>query len=263
MLRFASLGSGSKGNATLVSEGRHRVLIDCGFSVTETVRRLARLGVEPQQLDAVFLTHEHSDHSSGVSALCRKYQLPLYTSWGTHAALQQRADVSLLQVFHIACGQEVRIGGMRIEPVTVPHDAREPLQFLIHSTQHKLGILTDLGSITSHVVSRFTGCTALLLECNHDLEMLHDGPYPPRLKQRVSSDWGHLSNDQAHSLLQSIGTRSLRYLVLAHISEQNNSEEKVLQSIAGLDTVEVTTLLAKQNRGFDWLELEECLAVPY
>lgn len=251
-MRFASLGSGSKGNATLVQAGATLVMVDCGFSLRETLRRLARLGVDPASLDAILVTHEHSDHASGVAALSRKFEIPIHLSYGTHGTgrVDGGHDYSLFN-----SEEELCIGELAIKAVAVPHDAAEPCQFRFSWRDCTLGILTDLGSITPHVIENYSACQALLLEFNHDLPMLMDGAYPAHLKRRVAGDWGHLNNDQAADLLQRIDCARLRHLVVAHVSEKNNSrqlaEDAVTGALQSLDSV----VFAEQQAGFDWLEL--------
>jgi phosphoribosyl 1,2-cyclic phosphodiesterase len=250
-VQFASLGSGSKGNATLVRSGDALVMVDCGFSLRDTLRRLARLSVEPSQLDAILVTHEHSDHSSGVAALSRKFQIPVYLTHGTSRS--GRCDESYEhRLFN--CGEDFSIGNLLIKAIAVPHDAAEPCQYRISSGGSSLGILTDLGSITPHVVDSFRACDSLLLEFNHDLSMLQNGSYPPGLKRRVGGDWGHLNNQQAVQLLRQIDGVALHNLVVAHISENNNcrelAERELLTLLDSLDQV----IFAEQAAGFDWLE---------
>jgi phosphoribosyl 1,2-cyclic phosphodiesterase len=251
-VRFASLGSGSKGNATLVGAGDTLVMIDCGFSLRETIRRLASRGVEPQQVDAILVTHEHSDHSSGVAALSRKYQIPVYLTHGTSST--GRCDNSFeLRCFN--CEDSFEIGGLGVKAVTVPHDAVEPCQFRLTWQDRTLGVLTDLGSITPHVVDNYRACHGLLLEFNHDLPMLMAGQYPPQLKRRVGGDWGHLNNEQAADFLQQIDVAELAHLVVAHVSENNNSRDKAERALlSALDSLD-RVVFAGQAQGFDWLEL--------
>ena len=251
-MRFASLGSGSKGNATLVQTDRSLVMIDCGFSVRETTRRLARLGLEPKQLDAILVTHEHSDHSSGVAGLSRRYEVPVYLTHGTRDS--GRCDGSF-DMLPFNCGEVFEVGDLRVEAVAVPHDAAEPCQYRLACAGKALGVLTDLGSITPHVVDSFRHCHGLLLEFNHDLPMLLDGDYPPPLKRRVGGDWGHLNNEQAAGFLQQIDASALDHLVVAHVSEHNNCRHKTEQALlTALDTLE-GVVWANQREGFGWLEL--------
>lgn len=227
-------------------------MIDCGFSMRETIRRMDVLGVEPHQLDAILVTHEHSDHSSGVATLSRKFEIPVYLTHGT--ASTGRCEGGYREhLFN--CDESFTIGELVIEAISVPHDAAEPCQYRLSSEERSLGILTDLGSLTPHVINSYRGCSSLLLEFNHDLEMLEDGPYPYALKKRVGGDWGHLNNEQAAELLQQIDGRSLQQVVVAHISEKNNSrsrtESALLSALGSLDSV----VFADQKGGFDWLEL--------
>jgi len=251
-VRFASLGSGSKGNATLVQAGDALVMIDCGFSLRETTRRLARLGLVPEQLSAILVTHEHSDHCSGVAALSRKHRLPVFLTHGT--ARSGRCDGAFeLRCFN--CEDRFDVCGLTVDAVTVPHDAAEPCQYRLEAAGRSLGILTDLGSITRHVISRYTGCDSLMLEFNHDVAMLRDGDYPAHLKRRVGGDWGHLNNEQAESFLRQIDSSSLRHLVVAHISEKNNARELAERSLVRvLDNLDAV-IWAHQTEGFGWIDV--------
>jgi phosphoribosyl 1,2-cyclic phosphodiesterase len=252
-VRFASLGSGSRGNGTLVQSGETLVLVDCGFSLRETESRLQRLGVGGEDIDAVLVTHEHTDHCSGVARLSRKYQLPVYLTRGTWASgrCERVADV---QYFH--SDSPFTIGSLTVAPVAVPHDAREPCQFVFRSGDKCLGLLTDLGSVTPAVTGHYRECQALLLECNHDPDMLWQGAYPMPLKKRVGGDWGHLNNHQAAELLTQLQADLLQHLVIAHISEQNNSRERVEAALAGVFTSIESVTWADQALGFDWLVVQ-------
>ncbi|GAA5175026.1 MBL fold metallo-hydrolase [Modicisalibacter zincidurans] len=250
VLSFASLGSGSKGNATLVSDGETQVLVDCGFGLRETEKRLARYGLHPRQLAAVLVTHEHGDHISGVGALARRHGLPVYLTAGT---LLSRRLGEVAQHRLIVPQVRFAIAGLEIDPITVPHDAREPVQFRFHARQRTLGVLTDLGHPSEHVIARFQRCDALLLECNHDPRMLVDGPYPPRLKRRVGGNWGHLANAQARTLLTRIGLDRLQRIVCSHLSEHNNRPELAREALVPLlDGDESRLVVSAQDRGFDW-----------
>ncbi|TDG14799.1 MBL fold metallo-hydrolase [Seongchinamella unica] len=252
-MRFASLGSGSKGNATLVQAGETTLMIDCGFSLRETTRRMQRLGLSPDQLQGVLVTHEHGDHCAGVARLSAKYQIPVYLTHGT-AATGRVDGAHRLHCFN--ADDELVIGDVRVQTVTVPHDAAEPCQFRLSANGRSLGILTDLGCITPHVVGHYRDCHSLLLEFNHDLDMLLAGEYPPQLKRRVGGDWGHLNNTQAAALLRQLEcTEQLNNLVVAHISEKNNSRESAELALASvLDSLE-PVVWADQVDGFDWLQV--------
>ena len=250
-MRFASLGSGSKGNATLVQNGDTLLLIDCGFGKQELVRRLAERELLPTDIDAVLVTHEHADHLGGVGALARGWHIPVYLTHGT-AATGRMGDVPR-SVF-IQPGQHFTIGDISVTAVAVPHDAREPVQFVFTAGGVQLGVLTDLGSITPHVVQSFGGCHALLLEFNHCPNMLRLGPYPAALKRRVGGDWGHLNNGQAAGFLNAAEISALHTLVVGHISEQNNSVERARAALQSAPLpADARVVFANQGEGFDWL----------
>lgn len=252
--RFASLGSGSRGNATLVEAGGTRVLIDCGFPAREFAARCAQLGFDPASLDAILVTHEHGDHVRGVGAVARRFGVPVWMTHGTHRATDY-GKLAELNLFAAHAGG-FRIGSVEIVPVAVPHDAREPAQFVFDHAGRRLGVLTDLGSITRRVLAAFDGLDALLLECNHDVAMLVDGPYPPSLQARVGGDYGHLANDQAAAFLAAIDHRRLAHLVAGHLSEQNNTPALARAALAGIVDVGATRLtLLAQGEVSGWFDV--------
>lgn len=249
-MRFASLGSGSKGNATLVEQKTTCIMIDCGFSAVEVERRLARLNKQAQDIDAILITHEHGDHVRGVGALARKYQLPVYL---THGSLMQSdlGDLPAVEVFD--SHDAFSIGDIVINPFPVPHDAREPCQFVFTDGDKRLGLLTDTGCITAHIRAQLSACHALILECNHDSDLLAQGDYPPSLKARVGGDLGHLSNAQAVDLLQSVNVDGLQHLVAAHLSEKHNTPHLVREVLSetlqcAMDWIDVID----QETGLEW-----------
>ncbi len=252
-MRFASLGSGSRGNATVVSHRNTCVLVDCGFSMRETEQRLQRLNFEPQQLTAIVVTHEHQDHRLGVGAMARKYALPVFMTRGTHSANNwgELADWTAIEpetVFVIA--------DIELTPFTVPHDAAEPVQFVFSDGAKRLGLLTDTGMITTHIIEQLTGLDALLLECNHDATMLQDSEYPSTLKQRVGGDYGHLNNTQAAELLCKINRSGLHHVVAMHLSQKNNQPQLAQQALAqSMGCTEEDILVADQLLGLDWLTI--------
>ncbi|MEW6340266.1 MAG: MBL fold metallo-hydrolase [Pseudomonadota bacterium] len=257
-MRFASLGSGSEGNALLVEvqsgATTTRVLLDCGFSAKEVERRLGRLGSGVEGLDAILITHEHSDHIGSALTLARKWSIPLYMSWGTARAVgADEAEVDL----RVLWGDEaVAIGDLSVLPYTVPHDAREPLQYVMSDGASRLGVLTDVGTSTPHISAVLSGCDALVLECNHDLRMLAASRYPQSLKARIGGNHGHLNNEAAAEILASLDRSRLRHLVAAHLSQQNNSPELARAAMAGvLGTAATEVVVASQDDGFDWLSL--------
>ena len=225
-LRGAVIGSGSGGNATLVRTDATTLLIDCGYSVKEFELRASALEFDPSSLSGILVTHEHDDHVGGVVALARKYQVPIFATRGTRIAQEARAG-QLANWRQISAHDAFTIGDIGVQPVPVPHDAREPSQFIFRHAEVAFGILTDLGSLTSHVVEQYRQCDALLLEFNHDPALLAGSVYPARLKRRIAGAYGHLSNGQAQSLLQALQAPKLRYVVAAHLSERTNNPDLV------------------------------------
>lgn len=253
-MRFASLGSGSRGNGTLIEDENTCILIDLGFSLKETLRRLKRLGRSPEDIDAILVTHEHADHINGVAPFARKYSIAVHMTPGTYDPNRQGALPILKK---INCHRNFRIGGIGIEPVPVPHDAREPCQYLLSSGGVKVGVLTDLGHVTPFVETQYRSCDALMLECNHDPSMLAEGPYPYPLKQRVAGLHGHLSNEQAAKLVEKVELGRLQHLVVSHISEKNNLPELADQALAPvLENWSGTLTVADQQNGIDWIEIK-------
>ena len=265
-MRFVSLGSGSKGNATVIASEECTLLVDCGFSAKELVARLALKDVSPSHIDAVLVTHEHGDHIRGLRGLIRRQKMPIYMTRGTAIG----ADCMHLPDLHfIQDQQQVAINALRIHVVSVPHDAREPCQYVVSmaadevalssldgaKNSKRLGLLTDLGCQSQHVIDAYTDCDGLVLECNHDVAMLQEGPYPASVKRRVLGDWGHLSNVQARDLLVQLRPEKLQWLVLAHISQQNNSVPLAVQEIQSVFPDHERLVVADQDNGFDWLEL--------
>ena len=254
-MRFASLGSGSRGNAHLIETRHVRVLIDCGFTAREIERRLDLLQVEPASLDAILITHEHSDHVRGLGVLARRYRLPVWMTFGTHAGTGT-GNLPQLHLIHSESGV-FNIGDLQISPYTVPHDAREPCQFVFRCSQgNKLGLLTDIGHITPHVLAQLQDCASLILEFNHDPEMLAMGPYPPSLQARVGGKHGHLNNHQSVDLLSRLETARLQHLVAAHLSEKNNSPDRVKTTLCDRHPHLIDRLsFAAQSRPSGWYEM--------
>ena len=249
-MRFASLGSGSKGNATLINKQGTYLLLDNGFSIKETEFRLQRLGLDAKQLTAILVTHEHGDHIRGVGPLARKYGIPVWTSRGTasHVGLGKLPELQFIDVH-----QPLQLDNIEVQPFPVPHDAREPCQFTFSDGAKRLGVLTDTGSTTAHIIDQLSGCDALMLECNHDVTMLANSTYPDPLKARVGGRFGHLSNSQAAELVAQLDTRSLQHLVAAHLSEQNNTSELARDALSDVLNCEADWIdVAQQQTGLDW-----------
>lgn len=254
-MRFASLGSGSRGNALLVEAGRTRILLDCGFGPRTTAARLARLGCLPETLSAIVLTHEHSDHVAGAFAVARRWGLRVWMTHGTFCALPAAAEEAA-RVERFDPQQPFRIGDLAVHPFPVPHDAREPVQFVFSDGRHRLGVLTDLGCTTPHVARMLDGCDALVLECNHDGEMLRRGSYPEALKRRIAGRLGHLDNAAAAALLEGIDAARLQHVVAAHLSQQNNTPALARRALAtALGCAAHWIAVADQEEGLGWREL--------
>jgi len=252
-MRFCSLGSGSKGNALLVHYKQTLVMIDNGFSVRETEKRLAISGMSAQQISAILVTHEHADHVNGVGALARKYNLSVYTTRGTLDS-GRLGEIPLHKLFNSHTDFDIK--DLSIQPFPVPHDAAEPCQFVISNGQRRLGILTDTGCSTPHIVESLSGVDALFLECNHDVDMLENGDYPYNVKVRVGGDYGHLNNLQAAGLLAKLDTSNLQHLVAAHISEKHNTPALARKSLSNaLHCPQDWIAVAEQSSGLDWREI--------
>ncbi|HZP85426.1 MAG TPA: MBL fold metallo-hydrolase [Burkholderiales bacterium] len=254
-MRFAVLGSGSQGNALVVEGGRTRLLLDCGFSVSETVRRLQRLGLSAEDLTAVLVTHEHDDHIGGVARLARKFRLPVWLTPGTLRGLSPLFEgvehVHMIEGYTSFC-----IGELEIAPFPVPHDAREPAQYVFSDGVRKLGVLTDIGCSTILVTRMLSGCDAIVLECNHCPELLSTSEYPLSLKQRIAGRYGHLDNPAAAALLASLDQRKLKHVIAAHLSENNNRPllaQMALASALGCNAQWVG--VADQSTGLGWRDL--------
>ena len=253
MIRFAILGSGSKGNSTLIEHRGTRLLVDCGFNAREAVARLERLGVEPESINAILVTHEHSDHLGGVARLARRLKAPVYMTHGTYAAWTDR---EVPAVVRFSPHQNFTVGELEVQPYPVPHDAREPCQYVLAAAGRRIGILSDAGHVTPHMRAVLGGCDALMLECNHDPELLRIGPYTPALKRRVGGDRGHLSNQQAAGLLRGLEIAKLQHLVLTHLSETNNTPQHARGVVCeGLGFDADWIVCAAQNQGLDWREV--------
>lgn len=257
MLRFRCLGSGSGGNCLLIEAWSGilptRILVDDGFSPRQLVRRLEAAGLALDDIDALVLTHEHGDHAGGAPALLGKRRLPVFATRGTARAAGLPADADL----HVLrAGEAVDVGSLFVVPFEVPHDAREPVQFVFSDGDVRLALLTDIGRPTVDVARAVGGVDALLLECNHDEAMLAGGAYPPFLKMRIGGDHGHLSNTQAAQLLGQIDRSRLQHLVAAHLSQHNNRPDlarRALSQVAGCADREI--LVADQDSGLDWLSV--------
>ena len=251
-MRFASLGSGSQGNGLVVAAGSTCILVDCGFSTDETERRLARLGLAPNDLAGLFVTHEHGDHADGTLPFARRHGL---RAWMTHGTARElAADASDLTI--IDSHTAFVIGELEVQPFPVPHDAREPVQLVVSDGAARLGILTDVGTPTRHIAAMLSGCAALVLECNYDSDMLAAGPYPSWLKARIGGPLGHLANAAAAEILAAIDRSRLQHVIAAHLSQTNNLPQlatAALSDVLGCAPDEIA--VADQANGFGWRSL--------
>jgi phosphoribosyl 1,2-cyclic phosphodiesterase len=253
-LRFTSLGSGSAGNGLVVESGATRVMMDCGFTLTATKAKLESRGLAPADIKGICVTHEHDDHIGGVARFAKRHAIPVYLTRGTAQWLP--ADFPAVLVRFIDSHTPFEIDGLAIDPFPVPHDAREPVQYVFSDGDTRLGVLTDLGTPTSHVQEKLSGCHALVIECNHDLGMLMGGPYPVSLKQRVSGRFGHLDNASAGHLVASLDRSNLRHLIAAHLSLQNNTRELAVEALCKAADCEPDWIgVADQEDGFGWRDV--------
>jgi phosphoribosyl 1,2-cyclic phosphodiesterase len=251
-LRFASLGSGSGGNALLVEFGSTLLMIDCGLSRKTVEERLRAVDREPRDVTALLVTHEHSDHAQGVETFARRYNTPVWMTPGTASAFGSGTKFQAL-----SCHRELSFGGLIVEPYPVPHDAREPCQFVFAAGGRRLGLLTDAGHVTAHMYERLAASDALAIECNHDLESLQRGPYPESLKARVASRFGHLNNAQTTDLLNRLDASRLQWVMGLHLSERNNSPEHVRAALRpALENAHYPLHLATQDAPTQWLSLD-------
>jgi len=257
-MRFCSLGSGSSGNATIIEAGGGarptRVLVDCGFALRELDARLARAGLAASDLDAVFVTHEHGDHAGSALALARRDDIPIWMSRGTWRALREPEPPPQLRFARD--GHAIAVGVLELHPFTVAHDAEEPLQLRCRHARRQVGVLTDAGSITPHLIANLQGLDALLLECNHDRALLEASRYPPSLKARIGGRWGHLANDTSAEILAACLHEGLRTLVAAHLSRENNRPDLARAALAhAWHPSRGEIVVADPEQGFGWIAI--------
>jgi phosphoribosyl 1,2-cyclic phosphodiesterase len=253
-LRFASLASGSGGNCLVAEAAGTVVLIDCGLALTETERRLARLGLQPAQVSAILVTHEHGDHACGAFDFAAAHRITVYLTHGTAAALKAEGKaLDGVRMVLVNGRQSLLVDGFQVVPFTVPHDAREPVQYVLSDGAAKLGVLTDVGISTAHVEKMLSGLDALVLECNYDRDLLWNGAYPRWLKERIAGPFGHLDNRESERLLAAIDRSRLKHVIGAHLSQQNNRPELARAALArAMGCEENWISLATQDDGFGW-----------
>lgn len=231
-----------------------RILVDCGLGLKDICRRLADRGLAPTDLDAIFVTHEHQDHIGGVARLARHADIPVLASHGT-ACAQSKEFWAGVRVIEIDSHAVLPIGALTLHCYPVPHDAREPVQLVLASQNHRLGVLTDVGRSTPHIESMLSGVDALFLEANHDATLLACSDYPESLKQRISGPFGHLSNDASAAILAAIDQSRLQHVVAAHLSQQNNQPMLVKQVFADVLQSGIQCTIASQAEGVPWIKL--------
>jgi len=256
LLRFASLASGSGGNCLVAQADLTRVLVDCGLSLRDTERRLARLGLAPADIDAILVTHEHDDHGGCAFDFAAAHNVLVVLTHGTLRALRAAGKMhDGVRTLFVRSGERAAIGGMEVLPFTVPHDAAEPVQFVLSDGAARLGVVTDIGIGTRHVEQMLSGLDALVLECNYDREMLWSGAYPRWLKERIGGPFGHLDNRDAARLLAALERSRLKHIIGAHLSQQNNTPALARAALAAAIGCEPDWIgLATQDDGFDWRE---------
>jgi phosphoribosyl 1,2-cyclic phosphodiesterase len=256
LLRFASLASGSDGNCLVAQADLTHVLIDCGLNLRDTERRLARVGLEPADIDAILITHEHGDHAGAAFDFAAAHNILVLLTHGTLRALAAEGKLhDGIRTEVVRGGARFAVGGMEVLPFTVPHDAAEPVQFVVSDGAAKLGVVTDIGIGTRHVEHMLTGLDALVLECNYDRDMLWAGGYPRWLKERIAGPFGHLDNRDAARLLGALDRSKLKHVIGAHLSRQNNKPDLVRETLAAALGCSPDWIgLATQEDGFDWRE---------
>lgn len=260
-MRFSVLGSGSAGNATLLACGDEALLIDCGLSLRQLERRMALLDFPPAAITAILITHEHADHIASAAALSRKYRIPILTTHGTHAAAVERLACAY-GIDYLSADSRIDFGVFNIQAVRVPHDAREPCQFVITDGEWRFGMLTDVGQITPHLLREFAALDALVLEFNHDAALLAASVYPHFLRERIGGPYGHLSNLQAADMLARLDVARLRTLVAAHLSEKTNRPALVAEYLRELAPARARWAIAKQHEILPWCALGETTEYP-
>jgi phosphoribosyl 1,2-cyclic phosphodiesterase len=256
-MRFASLGSGSAGNCMVVEQASTRLLLDCGFGERETIKRLQNIALTPEDITGILITHEHDDHAKGAFKFAAKFNIPMWLSHGTRKMTERYLPKKTQPVINVIDSHaSFVIEDIQIQPYPVPHDAREPTQFVFTDGQRQLGVLTDAGGSTPHIEQVLSGCDALVLECNHDVTMLQKGPYSYALKQRVGGRLGHLDNESAARLLSKLDNSKLKHIVAAHLSAKNNTQYLAKQALSQVLNCEEDWIgVATQKEGFDWRSL--------
>lgn len=224
MLELYSLISGSSGNCTLITDGRTNLLLDCGTSGKRAFLALAALGVTPDMIDALLVTHEHSDHTKGIGVIARKLKIPVYATAGTHLNMDI-GEIKDEQRIAVTPDSQFEIGSIAVCPFSIPHDAADPCGYCFENNETRVGVATDIGHMSDELLSKISGCKSIILESNHDVDMLRYGEYPYPLKQRILSDIGHLSNEMASYAALELVKSGTEHIMLGHLSDKNNLPE--------------------------------------
>jgi len=259
-MKLCVLASGSSGNCTFVGSAQTRILIDAGLSARRTVQRLKEIDVDIEEIDAVCVTHEHTDHVTGLRVLQKKHGLAVYANGGTAEALRNHQKNREVECRVFTTGAPFAIGDLHIEPFSVPHDAYEPVGFVVEAGGSRVGVVTDIGTVTELVREKLRTCRVVVIEANHDEELLQGSQRPWSLKQRIRGRQGHLSNRAAAAMMAEIAHADLRHLVLAHMSSECNTPRHALetfrQTLAEAGHGHITVQLASANRTGELLQLE-------
>ena len=231
MITFQSIVSGSSGNCTIICSNNTKILIDCGISGKKITAYLNDMGICPEEIDRILVTHEHIDHTKGIGILSRKFNIPILASEGTWEGMEI-GDIEESNILKFTKNLSFEIGDIKITPFDIPHDALQPTGFVLETQGQKLAIATDIGHISNSVVKNLTGCNGVLLEANYDEHLLQTGPYPPHLKSRISGNKGHLANKEAGSLACYLAKNGTKRIMLGHLSNENNSPEIAFCEVA-------------------------------
>jgi phosphoribosyl 1,2-cyclic phosphodiesterase len=257
-MKFSVLASGSSGNVCYVETENANILVDAGLSCREIERRLEHVGVDPEKLDALIITHEHTDHIKGAGPLARRFNLPVYINRRTFERARKTLG-NLPSPVIFQTGQTLNINDLSVETFSKCHDAADPLGLVLGFDGTRIGLSTDLGRATRLVEDRLNGCNVLIIEFNYDQNMLEEGPYPLDIKRRIKGPEGHLSNKQAGDLLSVVSNKDLKFVVLAHLSEINNlpvkAHQQAVENLSRCGISEVSILISKQDEPMSMIEL--------
>ncbi len=256
-MRFCCLGSGSEGNALIIETGsgnKTKILVDCGLKFEILEKRLSSQGVKPTEIEGIFITHEHGDHIRSAEKFARIFEIPVFMTHGSFYACRSNFR-NIKHLSFLRSEKLITLKGLKVLPFSIPHDAREPVALVFQDFKHKLGVLTDTGSVTANIIEKLSELDGLVLEFNYDSAMLENSKYPYSLKRRISSPFGHLSNSSAINLLKKIFHEELQVIVAAHLSQNNNSSELVDSLLNQYRTDSVKTFIADQYKPTGWINL--------